>query len=260
MIIKSSLTLFHKRLTQNDPDVERWAADARARIAAEPDRESSRLLQRMLEMMALRESRNRQIKHYLDTAHDGIDKAASLTQRLLSFARRQPLAQKSLNLDELVRSMQPLLAHSVGSNVTIDYKLESHWPVLCDANQMENAILNLVINARDAMPDGGKITLRTQDVRVDAGHPLDNLQDGDYVHLCVGDTGVGMNEEVRSKAFDPFFTTKPVGKGTGLGLSTILGYVMQSNGYVSIDSEEGKGTTINIVMPRATNDVAPRVA
>lgn len=260
MIIKSSLTLFHKRLTQNDPDVERWAADARARIAAEPDRESSRLLQRMLEMMAQRESRNRQIKHYLDTAHDGIDKAASLTQRLLSFARRQPLAQKSLNLDELVRSMQPLLAHSVGSNVTIDYKLESHWPVLCDANQMENAILNLVINARDAMPDGGKITLRTQDVRVDAGHPLDNLQDGDYVHLCVGDTGVGMNEEVRSKAFDPFFTTKPVGKGTGLGLSTILGYVMQSKGYVSIDSEEGKGTTINIVMPRATSDVAPGVA
>ncbi|HEX7129979.1 MAG TPA: ATP-binding protein [Rhodanobacteraceae bacterium] len=125
---------------------------------------------------------------------------------------------------------------------------------------MENAILNLAINARDAMPDGGRITVRTQDVRVDAAHPVNNLPAGDYVHLCMDDTGMGMSEDVRSKAFDPFFTTKPVGKGTGLGLSTILGYVLQSNGHANIESEVGKGTTINIFMPRAANDAAPEVA
>jgi signal transduction histidine kinase len=263
MIIKSSLTLFYKKLTQNDAEVGDFAAATRERIAAGPGQPVAPLLplmQKWVDLIDSRSQRNRQIKHYLDTAYDGIEKAANLTQRLLSFARRQPLAAKSLNLDALIRNMQPLLEHSVGSNVKIDYRLESHWPVFCDANQMENSVLNLVINARDAMPDGGEITVRTRDVRVDNEHPLDDLPHGDYVHLCVDDTGVGMSEEVRGKAFDPFFTTKPVGKGTGLGLSTIFGYVMQSNGHVSIDSEVGKGTTINIVMPRATSDVASEVA
>jgi signal transduction histidine kinase len=263
MIIKSSLTLFQKKLTQNDPALERLREAVRERIALGSNQSTEDILPVLKEQLALidqRNERHRQIQHYLDNAHDGIEKAANLTKRLLSFARRQPLSPKSLNLDELIRSMRPLLDHSVGSNVNIEYKLESHWPVLCDGNQMENAVLNLVINARDAMPEGGHIVVRTQDLRVDAAHPLDDLQPGDYVHLCVDDTGMGMSEDVRSKAFDPFFTTKPVGKGTGLGLSTILGYVMQSNGHVSIESEEGKGTTINIIMPRATNDVASEVA
>ena len=263
MIIKSSLTLFQKKLIQNDPALERLAEAARERLARGTGQSAADILpvlEQGMELLAQREVRNRQIKHYLHTAHDGIEKAASLTQRLLSFARRQPLTPKSLNLDELIRSMRPLLDHSVGANVNIHYELESHWPVLCDANQMENAILNMVINARDAIPEGGHVTIRTQDVRVGEDHPLGDLQPGDYVHLCVSDTGTGMSEEVRSKAFDPFFTTKPVGKGTGLGLSTILGYVMQSNGYASIDSEEGKGAAINIVMPRATNDVASEAA
>jgi len=262
MIIKSSLSLFYKKLTQNEPEVERFAQTAREHLAAGPNQEVSGVLaalQGFLDLIAQSEVRNQQIKRYLDTAHEGVDKAASLTQRLLSFARRQPLSPKSVNMDALIRGIQSLLDHSVGSNVKIDYRLESHWPVLCDSNQMENAILNLVINARDAMPMGGQITLRTQDVRVDEDHPLDNLQNGDYVHLCVDDTGSGMSEEVRRKAFDPFFTTKPVGKGTGLGLSTTLGYVMQSNGHASIDSEEGKGTTINILMPRATGDITAEV-
>jgi signal transduction histidine kinase len=263
MIIKSSLTLFQKKLTQDNPALAQLREAMRERLARGADQSAAEilpLLERDLELLDQRDERHRQIKHYLDTAHDGIEKAASLTQRLLSFARRQPLSPKSLKLDELIRSMASLLDHSVGPDVDIEYQLESHWPVLCDGNQMENAILNLVINARDAMPDGGKITLRTHDVRVDAEHPLDNLQTGDYVHLCVDDTGTGMSEEVRRKAFDPFFTTKPVGKGTGLGLSTILGYVMQSNGHASIESEVGKGTTINIIMPRATSDVASEVA
>ncbi|HEX6612359.1 MAG TPA: ATP-binding protein [Rhodanobacteraceae bacterium] len=263
MIIKSSLTLFHKKLAQNDPALAQLREAMRERIALGPNQNAADilpLLERHLEILDQRDARHRQIKHYLDTAHDGIEKAASLTRRLLSFARRQPLTPKSLNLDDLVRSMRPLLDHSVGSNVEIEYKLDSHWHVLCDGNQMENAILNLAINARDAMPDGGRISLRTRDVRVDAEHPLENLPPGDYVHLRMADTGTGMSDEVRSKAFDPFFTTKPVGKGTGLGLSTILGYVLQSNGHASIESEVGKGTTINIIMPRAADAAAPEVA
>ncbi|MCX7514386.1 ATP-binding protein [Frateuria sp. STR12] len=125
---------------------------------------------------------------------------------------------------------------------------------------MENAILNLVINARDAMPDGGTISICTDDARVDARHPMGELADGDYVHLRVVDTGVGMSDEVRGKAFDPFFTTKPVGKGTGLGLSTILGYVEQSQGVASIESRVGRGTTIHIVLPRAPRETIPEEA
>jgi signal transduction histidine kinase len=193
-------------------------------------------------------------------AQDGIDRAASLTQRLLSFARRQPLSPRSLCLDELIRGIQPLLDHSVGSRWRIDYRLESRLAVLCDSNQMENAILNLVINARDAMPDGGSISICTEDLRVDSAHPANGLGAGDYVHLRVVDTGVGMSEEVRSKAFDPFFTTKPVGKGTGLGLSTILGYVEQSNGVANIESQPGRGTTVHIILPRAPRETVPEEA
>jgi signal transduction histidine kinase len=124
---------------------------------------------------------------------------------------------------------------------------------------MENAILNLIINARDAMPNGGRITISTADVRVDAGEsPGQKVVD--QVRLRVADTGTGMTEEVRSRAMDPFFTTKPVGKGTGLGLSTILGYVLQSNGRLSIDSEVGIGTSVDIVLPRQLSAVSTEVA
>jgi signal transduction histidine kinase len=160
----------------------------------------------------------------------------------------------------LIRSIEPLLDHTVGSLWRIEYRLRSQWPVLCDSNQMESAILNLIINARDAMPDGGQVVICTDDLRVDAGHPVDGLADGDYVHLRVVDTGVGMDEEVRRKAFDPFFTTKPVGKGTGLGLSTILGYVEQSRGVASIESRPGRGTTIHIILPRAPRETVPEEA
>ena len=263
MIIKGSLTMLHKKLQQDDAALERIAGCARGRIAAGSDQDAAQLLPVLtqgLDLLAQRETRHQQILHHLDIAHRGIDRAASLTQRLLTFARRQPLAPKSLSLDALVGSMQPLLDHSVGSGVHVAYQLHSHWPVLCDSSQMENAILNLVINARDAMPDGGQITLRTADVQVDAQHPLSDLGHGEYVHLCVQDTGSGMSEEVRRKAFDPFFTTKPVGKGTGLGLSSILGYVEQSGGAASIESVPGRGTTIHIVLPRASSDVTPEVA
>jgi signal transduction histidine kinase len=258
MIIRSSLTLLEKKLQENGPAMERIVEVARECIAAGISQQadhSSPALQQGLQLLGQREARDRQIRHYLDVAQDGIDKSASLTQRLLSFARQQPLSPKSLNLDALIRGIRPLLDQSVGSGTKIEYRLNSLWRVFCDSNQMESAILNLVINARDAMPDGGQITIRTDDVRVDPDHPMNDLRGGEYVRLRVDDTGAGMSEEVRRKAFDPFFTTKPVGKGTGLGLSTILGYVEQSHGVASIDSEMGCGTTITIVLPRAPSEI-----
>ncbi|MGH8216354.1 MAG: sensor histidine kinase, partial [Rhodanobacteraceae bacterium] len=197
------------------------------------------------------------VNHYLETAHGGIEKAAALTGRLLAFARKQPLSPKSVQLDVLVRGMQTLLEHSVGPNIEIQYQLHSHWHVLCDANQMENAILNLVINARDAMPDGGDVTISTADVSEDAHDGAASAID--HVRLRIADTGTGMSEDVRSRAMAPFFTTKPVGKGTGLGLSTILGYVLQSNGQLDIDSKPGIGTTIDIVLPREVSSVSMEV-
>jgi signal transduction histidine kinase len=260
MVLKSSLTLFGKRIRQDDDAIEQLAERARVAAGAQADAGAGDVLEGAVELADQRRTRQQQIRRYLQTAHDSLDKAASLTQRLLGFARRQPLSPKPLELDALVRSIQPLLEHSVASGVRIRYELKSSWHVLCDSNQMENAIFNLVNNAGDAMPGGGDITISTADLRAeDARNDLDRAL-GDHVRLSVADTGVGMGEETRAKAFDPFFTTKPVGKGTGLGLSTILGYVMQSNGQISIDSEPGQGTVVHIDMPRALAHVATETA
>ena len=261
MIVKSALALLDNRLTQSASAIERFAEAARARIAAGSQQdaaESLRVLQAGLDLVAESDTRRQRIRRYLDTANDGIDKAADLTRRLLAFARKQPLSARSVRLDDLIGGIQPLLEHSVGPNVRLEYQLDSHWHVLCDVNQMENAILNLVINARDAMPDGGQVTISTADVQGDAGEPAGQALD--QVRLRVADTGTGMSEEVRNRATEPFFTTKPVGKGTGLGLSTILGYVMQSNGRLSIDSTPGMGTSVDIVLPRELSAVSPEVA
>ena len=263
MIIKGSLARLQRQLQQSDPAVERDARAAREGATAGAGGEGGSgppLPAQRQASFEQRQVRHRQIQRYLDMAQDGIDRAAGLTQRLLSFARRQPLTPRFLQLDALIRSIQPLLDHSVGAAWKVEYRLASRWPVLCDANQMENAILNLVINARDAMAEGGSITIRTDDLRIDAAHPADDLAAGDYIHLRVIDTGVGMSEEVRSKAFDPFFTTKPVGKGTGLGLSMILGYIEQSHGATRIETRPGRGTTIHIFLPRIPRDPIPEEA
>jgi signal transduction histidine kinase len=251
MVIKSSLGLLQKKMQQGDPLIERIAQAARERIDAREGGQGAQVPAQDLELLERREAWHRQNGRYLEMAQGGVERAASLTHRLLSFARRQPLSMRVLQLDGLIQGIQPLLDHSVGSRANVDYQLGSRWPVACDSHQLENAILNLVINARDAMPEGGRIIVRTADVRVDAAHPMGELREGDYVHLQVIDNGVGMSEDVRGKAFDPFFTTKPVGKGTGLGLSTILGYVVQSHGAARIESEPGRGTTIHILLPRA---------
>jgi len=190
---------------------------------------------------------------YITSADEALDRAAYLTQRILAFSRRQPLTPQRINLSALAEGLSELLRHSVGEKVEINLRLNSVWPTLCDVNQMENVILNLAINARDAMPNGGRLVIETSDVSLTRPPPeleSQNFLPGDYASLTVIDTGVGMSEDVRRRAVDPFFTTKPQGKGTGLGLSMTFGFVRQSGGYLMLESAPGKGTAVTILMPR----------
>ncbi len=188
---------------------------------------------------------------YIDSAKEGLNRAAALTQRILAFSRSQPLSPAPANLSSVISGMRELLRHSVREQIEIDLVLKSVWPVLCDTSQMENVVLNLAMNARDAMPEGGRLTISTEDIVLGPRSPgFDEASPGDYVRVIVTDTGIGMSEEVRSKAIDPFFTTKAQGQGTGLGLSTAFGYVRQSGGYMNIVSAPGRGTSVVIMMPR----------
>ncbi|HVU20010.1 MAG TPA: ATP-binding protein [Rhizomicrobium sp.] len=203
----------------------------------------------------------RDVQRYVDGAIEGADRAALVTQRVLAFSRRQPLKPEPNNLSDLVRDALPLVQQSVGGRVTVEAHLKGTWWVYCDTNQMENVILNLAINARDAMPDGGRLTLATRDCAIGENEQV--AQDaiaGEYVELLVSDTGKGMSEEVRTKALDPFFTTKPHGKGTGLGLSMSFGFVRQSAGHFEIQSQPDAGTTIRILLPRRYVDSKARRA
>ena len=192
-----------------------------------------------------------QTVQYVSSAENALDRAAGLTQRILAFSRRQPLSPKPVQLSDLVAGMDELLTHSVGEGVKIESNLAARWWTMCDVNQMENVILNLAINARDAMPGGGTLVIATRDMTLKtAPTDVSEFIPGDYIALSVRDTGEGMSEEVRQRALDPFFTTKPQGKGTGLGLSMTFGYVRQSNGYLVIESAPGNGTTITIYMLR----------
>ena len=190
---------------------------------------------------------------YLETARAGVDRAAALTRRLLAFARRQPLQPRPVDPDALVRGMVELIQRTVGPAVRVELRLrDGTWPVLCDPNQLESALLNLAINARDAMPGGGTLTIGTRHVQLDAAAVADQegAQPGDYVEIAVADTGTGMDAATRARAFEPFFTTKPVGQGTGLGLSQLYGFVRQSGGTVRLDSVPGQGTTVQLDLPR----------
>jgi signal transduction histidine kinase len=189
--------------------------------------------------------------HYVAAAEEALDRAAHLTQRILAFSRRQPLRPEPVRLSALVADIAALLRHSVGETVEIKTYLGADWWTRCDINQMENVILNLAINARDAMPEGGTLTIATRDLSLKAAPTeVADFSAGDYVALSMRDTGTGMTEEVKNRAVDPFFTTKPLGKGTGLGLSMTFGFVRQSGGYLTIDSMPGRGTGITIYMPR----------
>ena len=189
----------------------------------------------------------------LENAAKGADRAAALTQRLLAFSRRQPLQPRETNVNKLLAGMSELLDRALGETVDLQIATDPGvWRVEVDPNQLENAILNLAVNARDAMPAGGKLTIETTNSVIDAAYAAAQREvvPGQYVLISVTDTGEGMPPEVVAKAFDPFFSTKEVGKGTGLGLSQVYGYVKQSGGHVKIYSEAGQGTTIKLYLPR----------
>ncbi len=192
----------------------------------------------------------REVVNHLTNAMEGATRAAALTRRLLSFARSEPLLPERLDSAALVTGMSELLDRTLGERISIDTELASDaWPVFVDPHQLENAILNLAVNARDAMDGTGKLTIRTRNLRMEANQ-VGDIQPGEYLVLEVTDTGCGMTPEVKERAFEPFFTTKAVGKGTGLGLSQIFGFAHQSGGEVGIESEVGKGTTVSIYLPR----------
>ncbi len=207
-----------------------------------------------LQMLETRVAQGRldAIPRYIDAAQGAAKRAAALTQRLLAFSRRQTLDPKPTNVNRLISDMEELIRRTGGPDISVEVVgAVGLWPVLIDQNQLENALLNLCINARDAMPDGGRLTIETANRWLDgtAGKERD-LPPGQYVSLCVTDTGTGMSKETAERIFEPFFTTKPLGQGTGLGLSMIYGFVRQSNGQVRVYSELGAGTTMCIYMPR----------
>jgi len=208
-----------------------------------------------LEMMGRRveQGRTAEAAGYVASAQKTVARAAALTHRLLAFARRQALQPRPVAPDELVQGMAELIGRTVGPAVAVRLDLDDGtWPVLCDPNQLENVLLNLAINARDAMPGGGTLTISTSNTRLTetdvAGQ--DSARPGDYVEIAVRDTGTGMDEATRARAFEPFFTTKPIGQGTGLGLSQTYGFVRQSDGAVRLDSAPGAGTAVRMYLPR----------
>lgn len=199
------------------------------------------------------------VRRFLDGAMEGATRAAALTQRLLAFSRQQPLAPETVDANRLVNGLTDLLARTLGEQIRLETVLTAGlWRTLADPVQLENVIVNLAVNARDAMPDGGRLTIETgnANVDVDFAHEAE-MPAGHYVMIAVTDTGTGMSPEVLSKAFDPFFTTKGVGKGTGLGLSQVFGFVRQSGGHVKIYSEVGHGTTIKVYLPRTLGSETP---
>ncbi|MDT8329518.1 ATP-binding protein [Roseomonas gilardii] len=207
-----------------------------------------------LDLMQARLAKGRfaELERFLGLARAGAERAAALTQRLLAFSRRQVLMPQPVELQRLVAGMEGLIRSTIGPEIDIGVTTPAEsWPVLCDPHQMENALLNLCINARDAMPGGGRLAIALANLPA-SGAP-DGSPDGggeDQVMLSVSDTGSGMAPEVMRRAFDPFFTTKPIGQGTGLGLSMIYGFVQQSGGQVTIESAPGQGTTLRLCFPR----------
>ncbi|VVP17870.1 Sensor histidine kinase RcsC [Pseudomonas fluorescens] len=213
-----------------------------------------------LELLRRRLARGRteDLDSLIDLGVTSANRAAGLTHRLLAFSRRQSLDSKPVQMNTLVVSMGELLQRSINESIQLDMQLsEQLWVAEADPNQLESALLNLVINARDAMPGGGQLVVKTSNQHLDLAFTQahSNLDPGDYVMLSVTDTGCGMPQSTINRAFDPFFTTKPIGQGTGLGLSMIYGFSKQSRGHVAILSEVGNGTTVSLFLPRFGGDL-----
>jgi signal transduction histidine kinase len=211
--------------------------------------------------LATRRGKDDDIRRYLDGATQAAQRGAKITSQLLAFSRTQRLQTEPIDLNSIVAAMGDLLFRTIGATVRIETILERKlWQATADPSQIESVILNLAVNARDAMPDGGRLTITTENVpHGDRSKPAD-LPPGDYVSVSVEDTGTGMTEEVLRKAFEPFFTTKPVGSGTGLGLSQVYGTAKQTGGTVIIETEMGKGTAVKVYLPRTTAIIAVRSA
>lgn len=217
-----------------------------------------------LELTSLRISQGRtnEVDRYLHAAQGAARRAAALTHRLLAFSRRQTLDPQPIDVNVLVDGMIELVQRSVGPSIVVTTTSAADlWPAFVDASQLENAVLNLCINSRDAMPDGGRITIETANHCLNADEAKAyELPEGEYLSVSVTDIGTGMTPELIAKAFDPFFTTKPIGQGTGLGLSMIYGFAKQSGGQVRVDSQVGKGTTMRIYLPRYHGSASTSVA
>jgi signal transduction histidine kinase/ActR/RegA family two-component response regulator len=192
------------------------------------------------------------VDKFIEGALDSAYRAAGLTQRLLQFSRQSPLEPVTLDVNKLTSGMSDLLSRTLGETIHVETVLAAGlWNAKADPSQLENVILNLAVNARDAMPDGGNLTIETSNAYVDDRYARDNqMTEGQYVLIAVTDTGQGMTADVLAKVFDPFFTTKPLGKGTGLGMSQVYGFAKQSGGHVKIYSEVGHGTTVKLYLPR----------
>ena len=201
----------------------------------------------------------REVMMHLNNAMEGATRAAALTRRLLSFARSEPLLPERVDSNELLGGMSDLLDRTLGERIRVEIDLASGaWPIYVDPHQLENAIVNLAVNARDAMEGEGLMRIATENVRL-AANEVGDIRAGEYVKIGVTDTGCGMPPDVLDRAFEPFFTTKPVGKGTGLGLSQIFGFAHQSGGEVGIESQVGRGTTVSIYLPRTEKAAEVRV-
>jgi nitrogen-specific signal transduction histidine kinase/CheY-like chemotaxis protein len=201
----------------------------------------------------LRQGRTAEVDRYVGAAMGSAQRAAALTHRLLAFSRRQPLDPKAVDVNRLVAGVEDLLRRTLGPGIALELTLaEELWGTLCDPVQLESALLNLCINARDAMPDGGRLVVETGNVRLDRAYAASQREviPGAYVMIAVSDTGVGMTPEVVARVFEPFFTTKPIGQGTGLGLSMVYGFARQSGGHVRVLSELGRGTTVRLYLPQ----------
>jgi CheY-like chemotaxis protein len=209
------------------------------------------------------QGRFKELDRYVTAAQGASRRAAALTHRLLAFSRQQTLEPRAVDANHLIGGMEELVRRTVGPAIAVEVAAAALWTTMVDPNQLESALLNLCINARDAMPDGGRLTIATGNCTLDtAAAGRRGLPPGQYISLSVSDTGTGMAPEVIARAFDPFFTTKPVGQGTGLGLSMIYGFAQQSGGQVRISSKPGRGTTMRLYLPRyvGTADAADVLA
>jgi signal transduction histidine kinase len=211
------------------------------------------VIQGNLEALQRRAGSDTDTERYIARAMRSVQQGSTLTGQLLAFSRQQPLEPVAFNLNDRVKALVDLLPGTLQPGLNVELALAADlWPAQADPNHLENALLNLVINARDAMPEGGTLRISTSNVTLAAGaaQPAE-AEAGDYVTVSVADNGIGMTAEVREMAFEPFFTTKPVGSGSGLGLSQIYGFVRQSHGYVTLDSAVGEGTAVTIYLRRA---------